>query len=204
MFGITDSGAYVLAVIVFLAIPGPGNLALLTSTAQGGLRGGLLATMGVIAGDQVLIWAAVAGMAALLLAMPMLFGLLQWAGALYLIWLGVRLIRSNETGAAVISISAGHYFRQSMLITVLNPKAIVFYLAFFPLFIDPQQHRGLITFAVMALIAALLTFLYGLILCSVALRVTAHWGDRPRLGLWLNRLAGLVMIGFGLRMILVR
>ncbi len=204
MFGITDSGAYMLAVIVFLAIPGPGNLALLTSTAQGGLRGGLLATLGVIAGDQVLIWAAVAGMAALLLAMPMLFGLLQWAGALYLIWLGVRLVRSNETGAAVINISAGHYFRQSMLITVLNPKAIVFYLAFFPLFIDPLQPRGLLTFAVMAFIAALLMFLYGLILCSVALRVTARWGDRPRLGLWLNRLAGLVMIGFGLRMILVR
>ena len=91
-----------------------------------------------------------------------------------------------------------------MLITVLNPKAIVFYLAFFPLFIDPQQHRGLMTFAVMALIAALLTFLYGLILCSVVIRVSERWGSRPRLGLWLNRLAGLVMIGFGLRMILVR
>ncbi|MFZ9507614.1 MAG: LysE family transporter [Burkholderiaceae bacterium] len=204
MFGMTDSGAYVLAVLVFLAIPGPGNLALLTSTAQGGLRGGLLATLGVIAGDQVLIWAAVAGMAALLLAMPVLFGLLQWAGALYLIWLGVRLIRSTETGAGVIQIPAGHYFRQSMLITVLNPKAIVFYLAFFPLFIDPQQHQGLFTFAVMALIAALLTFLYGLILCSAAIRVSARWGNRPRLGLWLNRLAGLVMIGFGLRMILLR
>ena len=204
MFGITDSGAYVLAVIVFLAIPGPGNLALLTSTAQGGLRGGLLATLGVIAGDQVLIWAAVAGMAALLLAMPVLFGLLQWAGALYLIWLGVRLIRASDAGGAVISISSGRYFRQSMLITVLNPKAIVFYLAFFPLFIDPQQHRGLLTFAVMAFIAAFLTFLYGLLLCSVAIRVSASWGGRPRLGRWLNRLAGLVMIGFGLRMILVR
>lgn len=204
MFGITDSGAYVLAVIVFLAIPGPGNLALLTSTAQGGLRGGLLATLGVIVGDQVLIWAAVAGMAALLLAMPLLFGLLQWVGALYLIWLGVRLIRSAATAGSVIQIPAGRYFSQSLLITVLNPKAIVFYLAFFPLFIDPQQHRGLITFAVMAFIAALLTFLYGLILCSVATRVAARWGHRPMLGVWLNRTAGLVMIGFGLRMMVIR
>ena len=61
MFGIADYPAFVLAVIVFLAIPGPGNLALLTSTAKGGLRGGLAATLGVIAGDQVLMWAAVAG-----------------------------------------------------------------------------------------------------------------------------------------------
>jgi len=204
VFGVTDIGAYVLAVIVFLAIPGPGNLALLTSTAQGGLRGGLLATLGVIVGDQMLIWAAVAGLAALLLAMPLLFGLLQWAGALYLTWLGVRLIRSAGTAGSVIQISAGRYFSQSLLITMLNPKAIVFYLAFFPLFIDPQQHQGLITLGVMAAIAASLTFLYGLILCSVALRVAAHWGHRPMLAVWLNRAAGLVMIGFGVRMLVLR
>jgi len=204
VFGLTDIGAYVLAVIVFLAIPGPGNLALLTSTAQGGLRGGLLATLGVMVGDQMLIWAAVAGLATLLLAMPLLFGLLQWAGALYLIWLGVRLVRSAAKTGPVIQIPAGRYFSQSLLITMLNPKAIVFYLAFFPLFIDPQQHRGLITFAVMATIAAVLTFLYGLILCSVAIRVAARWGDRPLLAVWLNRTAGVVMIGFGLRMIVLR
>ena len=204
MFGMTEPGAYVLAVIVFLAIPGPGNLALLTSTAQGGLRGGLLATLGVIAGDQVLIWAAVAGMAALLLATPVLFGLLQWAGALYLGWLGLRLIRHARSGVGAIRMSAGRYFSQSMLITVLNPKAIVFYLAFFPLFIDPQHHRGVLTFAAMALIAAMLTFLYGLVLCSAATRLSGHFGQRPGLGVWLNRLAGLVMIGFGLRMVWIR
>ena len=63
MFGITDYPAFIGAVLVFLAIPGPGNLALLTSTATGGRRGGISATLGVIAGDQVLMWAAVAGMA---------------------------------------------------------------------------------------------------------------------------------------------
>jgi len=78
MFGIADYPAFVLAVIVFLAIPGPGNLALLTSTAKGGLRGGLAATMGVIAGDQVLMWAAVAGVAAVLATQPDLFLVLQF------------------------------------------------------------------------------------------------------------------------------
>jgi leucine efflux protein len=204
MFGMTDTGAYVLAVVVFLAIPGPGNLALLTSTAQGGLRGGLLATLGVIAGDQILIWAAVAGMAALLLANPVLFSLLQWAGAIYLVWLGVRLIWLAGSSGAPLNIPVGRYFSQSMLITVLNPKAIVFYLAFFPLFIDPQQHRGLLTFAAMALIAAVLTFLYGLILCSVATRLADQFGRHRGLAVWLNRVAGIVMIGFGLRMVLIR
>ena len=66
MFGVADYGAFVVAVIVFLAIPGPGNLALITSTGKGGLRGGLAATFGVIAGDQVLMWLAVAGVSAVL------------------------------------------------------------------------------------------------------------------------------------------
>ena len=78
MFGVMDYGAFVVAVIVFLAIPGPGNLALVTSTGKGGVVGGLAATLGVIAGDQVLIWLAVAGMAALLAASPLLFAGVQW------------------------------------------------------------------------------------------------------------------------------
>ena len=74
MFGITDYATVVVTVVVFLAIPGPGNLALITSTGKGGLRGGFAATFGVIAGDQVLMWLAVAGVAALLQAAPVLFG----------------------------------------------------------------------------------------------------------------------------------
>src|SRR5678816_3371304 len=92
MLGVTDYGAFVLAVIVFLAIPGPGNLALITSTSKGGIRGGLAATLGVILGDQVLMWLAVAGVAALLTAYPAAFNAVQWLGAGYLAWLGVRML----------------------------------------------------------------------------------------------------------------
>ena len=83
MFGIADYGAFVVAIIVSLAIPGPGNLALITSTSKGGVRGGMAATFGVIAGDQVLMWAAVAGVAALLSAYPAAFSAVQWLGAAY-------------------------------------------------------------------------------------------------------------------------
>jgi threonine/homoserine/homoserine lactone efflux protein len=70
MFGVADYGAFVAAIIIFLAIPGPGNLALITSTGKGGISGGLAATLGVIAGDQVLMWAAVAGVALLTYRRP--------------------------------------------------------------------------------------------------------------------------------------
>ena len=92
MFGVTDYGAFVAAIIIFLAIPGPGNLALITSTGKGGIRAGLAATFGIIAGDQVLMWAAVAGVAALLLTYPAAFHAVQWLGAAYLAWLGARML----------------------------------------------------------------------------------------------------------------
>ena len=80
MFGVADYWAFVVAVIVFLAIPGVGNLAIITSTTKGRVIGGLAATLGVIVGDQVLMWLAVAGVAALLTANPALFGVVQYAG----------------------------------------------------------------------------------------------------------------------------
>ena len=84
MFGIADFGAFVAAFILLLFIPGPGNLALITSTSKGGIGGGLGATLGVILGDQVLMWSAVAGVAALLAAYPDAFAAVQWLGAGYL------------------------------------------------------------------------------------------------------------------------
>lgn len=204
MFGVTDYGAFVVAVIAFLAVPGPGNLALVTSTGKGGLAGGFAATAGVIAGDQVLMWLAVAGVAAVLQASPALFAAVQWLGAAYLAWLGVKMIVARPGDAPVVRIRAGRYFSQAMAITLLNPKAIVFYMAFFPLFVDPARHQGLVTFAFMAATIAALTLAY----CSVVVLLTRRLADRlsasPRLARWLNRIAGTLLLGFGLRLALPR
>ena len=81
MLGIADYGAFCAAILLFLALPGPGTFALLTSTAKGGFRAGAAATAGVIVGDQVLLWLAVAGVAALLAAHPTAFKIVQYAGA---------------------------------------------------------------------------------------------------------------------------
>jgi threonine/homoserine/homoserine lactone efflux protein len=202
MFGIADYPAFVLAVIVFLAIPGPGNLALLTSTAKGGLRGGLAATLGVIAGDQVLMWAAVAGVAAVLATQPEFFQAMQWLGAAYLSYLGYKMWATIEGDAPVINITVGHYFRQSLWITLLNPKAIMFYMAFFPLFIDPQAHAGFFTFGVMALTVAALTFLYGLVICVLAQRLSSRLQQRPWIGRALQKLGGALLVAFGLKLFL--
>jgi leucine efflux protein len=196
MFGVADYGAFVAAVLVFLAIPGPGNLALITSTGKGGIRGGLAATFGIIAGDQVLMWAAVAGVAALLVAYPAAFHAVQWVGAAYLAYLGLRMLLAKPGDAPVLHIEPRHYFRQAGLITLLNPKAIVFYMAFFPLFVDPKQHQGMLTFGAMAATIAVLTF------------ATHHLAERmranPVIGRALEKLAGIFLIGFGVKLAVSR
>ncbi len=200
MFGVADYGAFVAAIILFLAIPGPGNLALITSTGKGGLRGGLAATLGVMAADQVLLWGAVAGIAALLVTYPAAFHAVQWLGAAYLAWLGLRMLLAKPGDQPVLNIKAGHYFRQAGLITLLNPKAIVFYMAFFPLFVDPARHQGLLTFGVMAATIAALTFGYGLIVVLLAHYLAERLRARPWIGRLLEKTAGVFLIGFGLKL----
>ncbi|MCW5670581.1 MAG: LysE family translocator [Hydrogenophaga sp.] len=202
MFGIADYGAFVAAIVLFLLIPGPGNLALITSTSKGGVRGGLAATFGVIAGDQVLMWLAVAGVAALLAAYPAAFSAVQWVGAAYLAWLGWKMLTAQPGDAPVLHIRPRQYFQQAAFITLLNPKAIVFYMAFFPLFVDPVRHQGLVTFGAMAATVAVLTFLYGLVAVLLTHFLAARLRANPVIGRTLEKLAGVFLIGFGIKLAL--
>ena len=204
MLGVTDYGAFVVAIVVFLFIPGPGNLALITSTSKGGIKGGVAATLGVILGDQVLMWLAVAGVAALLSAYPPAFHAVQWLGAGYLVFLGIRMLLAKQGSAPVLHIRPHHYLRQALMITLLNPKAIVFYMAFFPLFVEPTRHQGLTTFAFMATTIAALTFAY----CLVAVLLTHCLAQRlranPIVSRSLEKLAGLFLIVFGIKLAVSR
>jgi threonine/homoserine/homoserine lactone efflux protein len=201
MFGIADFGAFCAAILVFLALPGPGTFTLLTSTSQGGLRAGAAATLGLIVGDQVLLWLAVGGVAALLAANPGVFHAVQYAGAAYLGWIGLKLLRAREGDALPIHIEPRRYARQAFFITLLNPKAIVFYMAFFPLFIDPAAHQGAATFAAMATTIAVITAVYCLTLCAFASAIARRLHSHHGLSRVLQRLAGVFLIGFGIRLI---
>jgi len=199
--GIHDPWTFVVAVLVFLALPGPGTFTLLTATARSGVRGGYTALAGLLLGDQVLMWLAVAGVAALLKANPLLFHAVQYLGAAYLVWIGIQLLRAQDASrSTLIALTPGRYFRQGLLITLLNPKAVVFYMAFFPLFVDPATHRGLATFATMAALIALLGVLYCSLLIALGHALTRRIAQHPRAGRWLRGAAGAFLIGFGIKL----
>jgi threonine/homoserine/homoserine lactone efflux protein len=175
-------------------------LALITSTGQGGLRGGLASVMGLLLGDQILLWMTVAGVAALLQSYPHLFMSLQWLGAAYLAWLGARMVLAKPGEGPSLNITPGKYFKETMFITLLNPKAIMFYFAFFPQFINPEQHQGMTTFVFMALTIAVLGFMY----CFGVVLITHNMAERiranPKMSGFLQKLAGICLIGFGLKL----
>jgi threonine/homoserine/homoserine lactone efflux protein len=200
--GIQDLWTFVAAVLVFLALPGPGTFTLLTATGRGGTRGGYTALFGLLVGDQILMWLAVAGVAALLKANPLVFHAVQYLGAAYLVWIGIGLLRrprsTGEDGG--VRLQPGHYFRQAVLINLLNPKAIIFYMAFLPLFIDPARHQGVATFATMAVIIFVLGLAYCSVLIGVGNLLRRRILQHPRVGLLLRRVAGIFLIGFGVRL----
>lgn len=200
MAGISDFGAFAIAVLLFLMLPGPGTFTVLTASARGGMRGGYASLAGLMVGDWLLMSAAMLGVAALLMAHPLLFKAVQYLGVAYLLWVGVQLLRARAQPAALLASGPGTYFRHGFLITAINPKAIVFYMAFFPLFIDPARYEGAATLAAMGITVSLLTLAYGSLLVLgghwAAQRLRAHRG----LSRWLSRAAGAALIGFGVRL----
>ena len=204
LLGITDVWLFAAAVTVFVLLPGPGMLALLTASARGGSRAGWATWCGLVAGEQLFIAAAALGVAAALAAHPLLFACLQWAGVLYLGWIGIGLLRRPSATATPTLPRRGNDLANGIAVTLLNPKSIGFYVAFFPLFIDPRQQRGLLTFLAMDAVIIAISLAFSALLIAAGRHGARHLAGRPLLGLWLRRCAGLCLLGFALRLALTQ
>jgi threonine/homoserine/homoserine lactone efflux protein len=150
------------------------------------------------------MWMAVAGVAALLATYPAAFNAVQWLGAAYLAWLGWKMLTAKPGDKPVLNIRPRQYFQQGLAITLLNPKAIVFYMAFFPLFVDPARHQGLLTFGVMAATIAALTLGYGLVVVLLTHFLAERMRANPVIARTLEKLAGVFLIGFGVKLALTK
>ncbi len=199
--GITDVRQLVIATMVFLMLPGPGTFCVLTSTGKHGVRGGFASLAGLMLGDVVLMVLAAIGVAALLQANPLLFKGMQYLGAAYLAYLGIKLITAKkEQDAAAVPFSNAADFRRGFLVTLINPKAIVFYMAFFPLFIDPVMQQGSKTFIAMGMVISSCTLFYGSLLVLVGNIAARRLARNRHIAAFASKAAGIFLIGFGIKL----
>lgn len=199
MFEIQNYAGLIVAVLVFQAIPGPGTLTILNATARGGAGAGMAAVFGTLTGDFLYMLAAVSGLAALLDAYPYLLAGARWVGIAYLCAIGWKLLRAQDAAAAAPALRRRRsYFLQAMAVALSNPKAIMFFMAFFPLFLSGAPK--LATLAAIMAHVTLLSLIYetGLVFAGgAAMRRLAQFARLRRLGV---RLAGAALIAFGAKL----
>ena len=196
---------FLVAALTFAVMPGPAIVYVVARTLAGGRRAGLWASLGVHVGGYAHVLAAVAGLAVLLHAVPMLYAALKLAGALYLVWIGIGLIRQTLAGATIeMPRVAAASFRQSVLVEILNPKAALFYLAFLPQF-TTQGDAWPVTVQLLVL-GVIVNALF-----SVADLIYVLAADQARSRLahstavqWIKRAGGAILIGLGVNLALSR
>ncbi len=197
--------AFLATAAIFALMPGPAILYAAARTVAGGRRAGLLASAGIHLGGWLHVIAAAAGLSVLFHAVPPLYLAVKLAGAAYLVWLGLAMIRSRDAPGAPVAPAPGTAFRQSVLVEVLNPKTALFFLAFLPQFVDPAG--GVPVWAQFLILGAVVNLMFlaaDLAAVIFASAVVARLKSSGRAGRWMQRAGGAVLVALGARLAVER
>ncbi|WP_460304939.1 leucine efflux protein LeuE [Actinocorallia aurea] len=211
MFGVTDLTAYTLGAFLIVLLPGPNSLFTLSVAARDGVRGGYRAAAGVFLGDTVLMVATAAGAASLVKTNPVAFSVVKYFGGAYLAWMaygmlrsGVRMWRERHAPVAAepkeAAVPERHPFRKALLISLLNPKAILFFLSFFVLYVDPDYPVPALTFAVLAVILQVFSAAYLSVLIFGGTRLAEAFRRRRKVSATATSAVGVVFLGFAAKL----
>jgi threonine/homoserine/homoserine lactone efflux protein len=202
----TSFTLFLLAALVIAAVPGPGILYVAARTLSGGKRAGIASTFGTALGGLVHVIAGGLGVSAIILASAELFTVLKFAGALYLVWLGIKTFREARDLLPQQVISAGteQVFREGVLVEALNPKTAAFFLAFIPQFLDPAGGYLALQFIALGLISVTLNTLADVVVVMMAATARAGLIRRPQLLQRLRQGSGLFIASLGISLALAR
>ncbi|MCB1499538.1 MAG: LysE family translocator [Bauldia sp.] len=198
---------YVAIVAGFVFIPGPATLLTVTRAATSGTKVGIATGAGIAAGDAVHTLMAIVGVSAVIAASAVLFGVIKYVGAGYLIYLGVRALLEKAPTTLVaraLPISAGKAFRQAILAEMLNPKTALFFLAFLPQFVRPQNGSIALQLALFGAIFVLLGLVSTVIYAVSAGSLGEFLRRRPAVLKWQSKIVGAIFCALGLRLALER
>ncbi|MEV4628941.1 leucine efflux protein LeuE [Micromonospora sp. NPDC049523] len=213
VLGITDIWTYVLGTVAIVLLPGPNSLFVLSTAAKRGVRVGYQAAAGVFLGDTVLMVLSAAGVASLLTAYPPIFTVIKYGGAAYLGYVGLTMLRGawrrwrsrNDPGAPRLIDGAEpapvrNPFRRATVISLLNPKAILFFISFFIQFVDPDYAYPALSFLLLGVIAQAASVLYLTLLILTGTYLAAQFRQRRRLAAATTTGIGVLFLGFSLKL----
>ncbi|MER6440673.1 MULTISPECIES: leucine efflux protein LeuE [unclassified Streptomyces] len=213
MLGVIDLPTYLAGLVLIVLLPGPNSLYVLSVAARRGVRAGYTAAAGVWCGDTVLMTLSAAGVASLLQGNAVLFGIVKYAGAGYLTWLAFGMLRSAramwrtrrqrvEEEVPEASAAEERPYRRALVISLFNPKAILFFIAFFVQFVDPGYAYPALSFIVLGAFAQLASFLYLTALIFSGTRLAEAFRRRRRLSAGATTAAGALFLGFAVKLTL--
>ncbi|EJL42902.1 lysine transporter LysE [Brevibacillus agri] len=205
MFDLATLSTFLAVVIGLFLIPGPAVLLTATRTVQGGRRAGIMAGLGIATGDFIHTIFAAVGLSAILMTSAWAFQLVKFAGAAYLIYLGIRALLEKPTDPELPKVSPlppGKAYVQAIIAEVLNPKTALFFLAFLPQFVHPERGASVMQFVVLGLIFSILGFFYTSLI-ALSVRPLGHLVRRISwIGRWSGKMIGSVYILLGLKVAL--
>ena len=211
MFGITDLSTYIIGTTLIVLLPGPNSLYVMSIASRFGIKAGYKSAFGVYTGDLILILLTALGAASLLHAFPWVFTLLKIIGAIYLSYLGIKLLIAayhswnvlhSTTQIATVekNIEQLQPFKTALTISILNPKAILFYLSFFVQFVDPAYPYPAITFTALAVILQIISMSYLTILIFSGAKLASYFTSRYKVTASCVAAVGLLFCGFGIKL----
>lgn len=210
MLGVTDLWTYVIATVLVILLPGPNSLYVLSVAARRGVRAGYRGAGGVLLGDTVLMVVSAAGVASLLQAAPLLFTVVKFAGAAYLTYLGINLLRaavatwrrrgqSDQDTPEPVDTNE-RPFRRALIASLFNPKATLFFVAFFTQFVDPAYPYPALSFLLLGTIVQVCSISYLTVLIFSGNALAAAFRRRRRLASIGTGSVGALMLGFAARL----
>ena len=201
----TNFSLFLLAAFIIAVIPGPGIFYVAARTLSEGKKAGVASTFGTALGGLVHVVAGGLGVSAIIVASAQLFTGLKLAGALYLVWLGIRTIReARHAPPQIILVGTKRAFRDGVVVEALNPKTAVFFLAFIPQFLEPAAGHPALQFMALGLISVALNTLADVIVVAATSTARTALARRPRFVQRLRQGSGLFMAGLGISLALAR
>lgn len=211
MFGVENYLAFMAASLLLSITPGSDSMYIITRSVSQGNKAGIYSVLGIVSGILVHTLLAALGLSILLASSPLAFTIVKYIGASYLCYLGFKMLTSKQDALITESLTENtklaktlDYFKiykQGVLTNTLNPKVALFFVAFFPQFVDPSYAHSTLSFLILGLTFAITSLVWCLGLALLASRFSEKLRENPAIESMLNKISGVVFIGMGIKLL---